>query len=89
MKTFEYFDPNRFNKQQVPDNSGYTTIYRKLGIAISANTKLELRKSILSLKNGNFKIPSNAPHPHYKNLINRSNNWQIKFESILRFNNLI
>lgn len=89
VPVIEYFDPNRFNKQQVPDNSGYTTIYRKLGIAISANTKLELRKSILSLKNCNFKITSNAPHPHYKDLINRSNNWQIKFESILRFNNLI
>ena len=88
VPVIEYFDPNRFNKQQVPDIGGFTTIYRKLGIVISANTNLELRHSLLGLKNDSFKIRNNALHPHYENLINRSNHWQTKFESILRFNNL-
>ena len=55
VPVIEYFDPNKHSKQQVLEGDTYTTIYRKLDIAVSANNEEELGKSVSRLVNENYK----------------------------------
>ncbi len=89
VPVIEYFDPNKHPKQQVPDGNMFTTIYRKLGVVLSANNEIELDEAVLRVVNENYKIPSDTPHPFYTELIASSNQWYVKIEEILLSNNLI
>ena len=89
VPVIEYFDPNKHPKQQVPEGDAYTTIYRKLGVALSASNEEELGGAVSRIVNENYKMPSDRPHSFYTELIIRSNHWHIKVEEILLSNNLI
>jgi hypothetical protein len=89
LPVIELFNPNKHPKQQVPHESGYTTIYRLLGIVLPANNLEELVRAIASLKNNNFSLPSLEPHPFYNELLRLSNDWNTKFEKILASHDLI
>jgi len=89
LPVIELFDPNKHSKQQVPHESGYTTIYRLLGIVLPANNLEELAKAISTLKGNNFSLSSLEPHPFYYELLSLSNNWNTKFEKILTSHDLI
>ena len=88
VPVIEYWDPNKQSKDQVPEGDVYTTIYRKLGIVLSANNKQELIKKISGLINENYKLPQEY-HPFFTELISRSNKWDKTIEKILQTNNLI
>ena len=89
VPTIEYFDPNKHPKQQVPEEDAYTTIYRKLGIVLSANNEEELGGAVSSLVSDNYKMPPDGPHSFYSELITRSNQWDRTIEKILLSHNLI
>lgn len=89
VPVIEYWDPNKHSKDQVPTGDSYTTIYRNLGIVLSANTEEELGKKISDLITKDYNIPSGEPHPFFGNLVNRSNQWDKKIEKILYSHNLI
>ena len=88
VPVIEYWDPNKQFKDQVLEGDVYTTIYRKLGIVLSANNKQELIKKISGLINENYKLPQEY-HPFFTELISRSNKWDKTIEKILQTNNLI
>ena len=83
VPVIEYWNPVKHNKQQVPSNDGYTTIYRKLGIVLEANNELELGKQISRLKNTQFTLPEKEVHPYFDQLITRSNHWDETVKKIL------
>ncbi len=83
VPVIEYWDPVKHNKQQVPINDTYTTIYRKLGIVLEANNELELAKQILRLKIDKYCLPVKEVHPYFDQLIARSNQWNETIEKIL------
>lgn len=83
VPVIEYWDPVKHNKQQVPSNDTYTTIYRKLGIVLEANNELELGKQISRLKNDQYSLPEKEVHPYFDQLITRSNQWNETIEKIL------
>ena len=69
VPVIEYWDPNKYSKDQVPEGDAYTTIYRKLGIVLSANNEEELGRAISGLVSGNYKMPSDEPHSFYSELV--------------------
>lgn len=89
VPVIEYWDPNKHHKSQVYEGSGYTTIYRKLGIVRHANNEEELKKEISSLMSENYKISPDGIHPFFSELTTRSNQWNKAIEKILLSNNLI
>lgn len=89
VPVIEYFDPNKHHKQQVPEGNSYTTIYRKLGVVLSASNEEELDVAVSRVVNENYTIPSDAPHSFYTELIASSNQWHVKIEEILLSSNLI
>jgi len=89
VPVIEYFDPNKHPKQQVPKGDAYTTIYRKLGVVISANNEEELGGAISGLVSANYKMPSDGPHSFFSELITRSNQWDKTIEKILLSHNLM
>jgi len=89
VPVIEYFDPNKHPKQQVPKGDAYTTIYRKLGVVISANNEEELGGAISGLVSANYKMPSDGPHSFFSELITRSNQWDKTIEKILLSHNLL
>ena len=89
LPVIELFDPNKHPNQQVPHESGYTTIYRLLGIVLPANNLEELVKAISTLKSNNFSSPLLEIHPFYNELFSLSNNWNSKLEKILASHDLI
>ena len=89
VPVIEYWDPNRHSKQQIPEGDAYTTIYRKLGIVLSANNEEELGRAISGLVSGNYKMPSDGLHSFYSELITRSNQWDKTIEKILVSHSLI
>ena len=89
IPVIELFDPNKHSKQQVPVESGFTSIYRLLGVALPANNLEELVSAISSLKSNNYEVPSPGPHSFYSDLINRSNEWNSQIDKILISHNLI
>jgi len=89
VPVIEYWDPNKNPKQQVPEGDSYTTIYRKLGIVLSANNEEELGSVISRLVSENYKMPSGGPHSFFSELIARSNQWEKTIEKILLSHNLI
>jgi hypothetical protein len=89
VPTIEYYDPNKNPKQQIPEGDSYTTIYRKLGIVLPANNEEELELAVSSLVSEDYKMPSDAPHSFYSELITRSNQWDKTIEKILMSHNLI
>ena len=89
VPVIELFDPNKHSKQQVPVKSGFTSIYRLLGVALPANNLEELVSAISSLKSNNYELPSHGPHSFYSDLINRSNEWNSQIDKILISHNLI
>ena len=89
VPVIELFDPNKHSKQQVPVESGFTSIYRLLGVALPANNLEELVSAISSLKSNNYELPSHGPHSFYSDLINRSNEWNSQIDKILISHNLI
>ena len=86
VPVIEFYDPNKFTKQQYFDIDHYTTIYRKLGLVYPANNKEELKQAISDLIKNNFDNKLINPHRVYTNLINRSNNWKMIMESIISVN---
>lgn len=82
----EYWDPVQNNKQQIPDNNSYTTIYRKLGIVFAANNEEELKNAIHTLLKNKFDTQSIKPHFFYTNLIKRSDNWTDILKKIMSAN---
>lgn len=89
VPVIEYWDPNRHNKDQVHEENSYTTIYRKIGIVVPANTDKELEKAISRLLETKFKVSMNNLHPFFIDLIDRSNKWDEVIEKILVSTNLI
>ena len=89
LPVIELFDPNKHPNQQVLHESGYTTIYRLLGIVLPANNLEELVKAISTLKSNNFSLPSLEIHPFYNELFSLSNDWNSKLEKILASHELI
>jgi hypothetical protein len=89
VPVIEYWDPNKYPKQQVSEKDKFTTIYRKLGIVQSANNKEELQAVLLSLIAGNCKMQLSGPHPFFGKIIKRSNQWDKKIRKILLSHNLI
>lgn len=89
VPVIEYWDPNKYSKDQVPEGDAYTTIYRNLGIVLSANTEEELGRTISDLVTRNYRMPLGGSHPFFGNLINRSNQWDKTIEKILYSHNLI
>ena len=89
LPVIEYWNPNEHPKGQVPEGDSLTTIYRKLGIVISANNEAELEKAVSSLVNKNYKIPSDRTHQFFSELITRSNQWNKTIKKILSSHNLI
>lgn len=89
VPVIEYWDPKKNPKGQVPDGDSFTTIYRKLGIAMSANNEQELERAISSLVNDNYKMPLDRSHYFFRELITRSNQWDKTINKILSSHNLI
>jgi len=89
VPTIEYYDPNKNPKQQLPEGDSYTTIYRKLGIVLPANNEEELELAVSRLVSEDYKMPSDAPHSFYSELIFRSNQWDKTIDKILVSHNLI
>ena len=89
VPVIELFDPNKHPKQQIFHNNEFTTIYRLLGIVLPAKNLKELVRAISSLRDNNFLLPSNEPHPFFSELMNMSNKWNIKIEKILETHNLM
>ena len=89
VPVIEYFDPNKHPKQQVPEGDSYTTIYRKLGVVLSASNKEELDVAVSKVVNENYTIASDTPHSFYTELIASSNQWHEKIDEILLSSNLI
>ncbi len=89
LPVIELFDPNKHPNQQVPHESGFTTIYRLLGIVLPANNLEELVKAISTLKGNNFSLSSQEIHPFYNELFSLSNDWNSKLEKILVSHDLI
>ena len=88
VPVIEYWNPVKHNKQQVPDNDSFTTIYRKLRIVLPANNEQELSNQISSLLNNNYNFPLNDVHTFFSKLITRSNKWTEVIEQVLLSNNL-
>ncbi len=84
VPVIEYFDPNKYPKQQVLEGDIYTTIYRKLGVVLPASNKFELERSLLKLVEEDFKILPHKTHKFYNELIANSNQWLLKIEKILQ-----
>ena len=89
IPVIELFDPNKHSKQQVPLGSGFTTIYRLLGIVLPASNSQELVKAISILQRNNYSLLTENPHPFYNELMSLSNDWNEKIEKILTSHNLI
>tara|TARA_A100000164_G_scaffold364167_1_gene382121 strand:+ start:1271 stop:2584 length:1314 start_codon:yes stop_codon:yes gene_type:complete len=89
VPVIEYFDPNKHPKQQVYDGKMYTTIYRKLGVVLSASNEKELDRAVLKVVKENYKISSDKPHSFFTGLIESSNQWHFQIEEILLSHNLI
>ena len=89
VPTIEYYDPNKNPKQQISERGIYTTIYRKLGIVIPANTFKELEIIISDLLNRNYKMKLLEPHPFFGDLAIRSNLWDKIIKKILVTHNFI
>jgi hypothetical protein len=89
LPVIEYWNPNKYPKQQIWDGNNYTTIYRKLGIVLSASNEDELESVISDLAKRNFQIPSYKPHSFFDELLTRSNRFDKTIESILLSNRLI
>lgn len=79
----EFFDPNEWQKQQIPKGEGYTTIYRELGLVRPANNKAELAVQLRDLVDSNFSEVLTEPHPRYQKLVDRSSNWRSKLDTLL------
>ena len=56
LPVIEYWNPDKHFKQQVPEGAGYTTIYRKLGLVLPANTEEDLGRIISGISNAPVKI---------------------------------
>ena len=65
VPVIEYWDPNKHSKGQVLERNSYTTIYRKLGVVIPADTEVELEGAISELLAKDFKMPSGGLHPFF------------------------
>lgn len=89
VPVIELYDPQRYPKQQFLDGSNYTSIYRKLGLVYSANNEQELGKNILGLIQNKHYMKQKEAHPFYKNILERSNNWEHKFAEILTSNGFL
>ena len=89
VPVIEYFDPNQHPKQQVKEGNSYTTIYRKLGVVLPANNRIELERSLLRIVEDDYEIPLHKSHKFYNELITNSNQWFVKIEKILQSRNLI
>ena len=83
LPVIEFWDPIKNNKQQVPENNSYTTIYRKLGVVLAANNEMEFKKAVNTLIKNKFNTKSIKPHSFYNNLVKRSNNWKVTFKNII------
>ncbi|MDA7785202.1 hypothetical protein N8944_04950 [Pseudomonadales bacterium] len=89
VPVIEYWDPNKHYKDQVPEKNSYTTIYRKIGIVLPANTNKELEQAISELLAQNCKVTMDKLHPFFTDLIDRSNQWDKVIEKILLSANLL
>jgi hypothetical protein len=89
VPVIEYWDPNKHSKDQVAVGDAYTTIYRKVGVVLSANTEAELERTMSDLVTRNYRMPSDELHPFFSDLINRSNQWDKTIEKILLSHNLM
>ena len=89
VPTIEFYDPNKHPKQQIPEGDAYTTIYRKLGLVHAANNEEELENAVTRLMKNNHETQLKKPHSFFIDVMNRSNNWEKKFEKILSSHNLL
>lgn len=89
VPVIEYWDPNKHSKGQVLERNSYTTIYRKLGVVIPANTEVELEGAISELLAKDFKMPIDGLHPFFIDLMNRSNQWDKVIKKVLVSSKLI
>ena len=83
VPVIEYFDPNKYSKQQIYEGEGFTTIYRKLGIVFPANNEIELGRVVSSLVESNATKAKITPHSFYNDLMNKSSNDMIELASII------
>ncbi len=89
LPVIEYWNPNEHDKDQVAEGSGYTTIYRKLGIVLPANNAEELKKRIDFLVSNNHEFNIKEYHPFFDELLSRSNSWDKTIKKILQAHKLI
>lgn len=89
VPVIEYWDPNKYSKDQLAEENHFTTIYRKLGIVIPANTEEDLGVAISDLIANDYKMPSGSLHPFFIDLMNRSNQWDKVIKKILLSNSLL
>jgi len=85
----EYYNPHKYTKGQIKDNNSYTTVYRKLKIVYEANNEEEFKKVLITLMKKNYKPSFSESHFFFKDIIKRSNNWEMEFNKILVSNNFI
>ena len=83
VPVIEYWDPNKYSKQQVAEVKGYTTIYRKLGIALAANDEKELEINVLSIIRGDNPDPLAQSTEFFKDLLAKSRRWEDEVSKIL------
>ena len=89
VPVIEYWDPNKYSKDQLAEENHFTTIYRKLGIVIPANTEEELGVAISELIANDYKMLSGSLHPFFIDLMDRSNQWDKAIKKILLSNSLL
>ena len=89
LPVIEYWNPDTHYKDQVAEGSGYTTIYRKLGIVLPANNAEELKKRINFLVSNNHEFNIKEYHPFFDELLSRSNSWDKTIKRILETHKLI
>ena len=89
VPVIEYWDPNKHSKGQVLERNSYTTIYRKLGVVIPADTEVELEGAISDLLAKDFKMLMDGLHPFFIDLMNRSNQWDKVIKKVLVSSKLI
>ena len=88
VPVIEFYDPNKYSKQQIFEGDTFTTIYRKLGLVYAADDKKELVKVVADILKRDHGAQYDKAHYFYNDLMNRSNLWEKKIEEIIFNNNL-
>ncbi len=89
VPVIEFYDPNKYPKQQISVGDNFTTIYRKLGLVHAADDKKELVKVVSGLLRRDSNMQLKKPHSFYNDLMHQSNLWEEKIEEILATKNLL